>query len=134
MTPSSYRVARVLVALVVTAVTIAGVAVAQGHRGQRDMVREREQRREAARAKAELALAKADTLLGLTRLVGIVPDRCLELDPETRVCSWEITNKMPGYRALAAIAGTTKRVFLVCELPFDNSERPKNSCSVTAPG
>ncbi len=78
------------------------------------------------------ALADAKTLVELSRLVGSVPDRCESTGDTSRVCSWLIGKKMPGYDLLAALVETTQWVSMVCDLPFDNSERVSGSCWLSA--
>ena len=74
-------------------------------------------------------LDQARDLASLSRLVGTTP-QCSELG-DMAVCSWEVTNRMPGYKILKPLAGTRGRVFLVCELPVDGSGRAYGSCTVS---
>ena len=93
-------------------------------------VKERLHREHEARIRA---LLNAKTLFALSRLVGAAPDRCQSAGRTLEVCSWEVHNKLPGYDLLAKLVRTTKRVFMVCELPSDNSERVLGSCTLNAP-
>jgi len=105
----------------------------QGVKSPKERAEERREAKAKAKSQGEAALAAARTLLDLTRLVGVVPDACEALTPESRVCSWEITNRMPGYALLAPIVDTSHRVYLICELPADNSERKDDSCTLSSP-
>ena len=87
---------------------------------------------QAARANGIELIVKARTISDLTRLVGVAP-KCESLAPGSRLCSWNISNRMPGYGALASILHTRRRVFLICDLPLDNSERSPESCTLSAP-
>ena len=77
------------------------------------------------------ALANARTLVELSRLVGVVPERCQSTSDTSRVCSWQINNRMPGYPLLATLVGTTELVFMICELPLNDLERAPSSCTLS---
>jgi hypothetical protein len=77
------------------------------------------------------ALANAKTLVELSRLVGVVPERCQSTSDTSIVCSWQINKRMPGYSVLATLVGTTNLVFMICELPVNNLERAPGSCTLS---
>jgi hypothetical protein len=87
------------------------------------------QPREAARA-AQAVLDQAQTLLQLTQLVGTAPGECVPLTPTSQVCTWQVTNRMPGYQTLSQIADTRRIVYLICTLPMGNEAREPGSCQV----
>jgi len=87
------------------------------------------QHQEAAQA-AQAVLDQAQTLLQLTQLVGTAPGECVPLTLTSRVCTWQVTNRMPGYQTLAQIADTRKIVYLICTLPMGNEPREPGSCQV----
>ena len=84
------------------------------------------------RIAGQAALDSARTLLEVTQLVGIAPSRCLPLTSSSQLCTWQVNNRMPGYSSLAGIANTDHIVYLVCDLPTDNTARRENSCQVRA--
>lgn len=86
------------------------------------------QHRQAAQAE----LDQARTLLQLTQLVGTAPSECAPLSPTSQVCTWRVTNRMPGYETLSNIADTTRIVYLICTVPMGNGAREADSCQVKA--
>lgn len=84
------------------------------------------------RIAGQAALDSARTLLEVTQLVGIAPSRCLPLTSSSQLCTWQVNNRMPGYSSLAGIANTDHIVYLVCDLPTDNTARREDSCQVRA--
>ncbi len=87
------------------------------------------QRLEAAQA-AQAVLDQAKTLLQLTQLVGTAPSECVPLTPTSHVCTWQVTNRMPGYQTLSQIADTSRIVYLIGTLPMGNEAREAGSCQV----
>jgi hypothetical protein len=74
-------------------------------------------------------LAEARTIQDLSHLVGDVPEDCLT-GRGVQTCRWRIAAGEAGYGIFVAGAGGT--VELRCRLPLDGSDRPAESCLVTA--
>ena len=76
-------------------------------------------------------LAEARTVRDLSHLVGDVPEDCLT-GRGAQTCHWRIAAGEAGYGIFAAVAGAGGTVELRCRLPIDGSDRPAESCLVTA--
>jgi hypothetical protein len=111
-----------------------GWAVPNLHPNRRgeSTVSERRAARERLALRAEAALAKAETLIEISRLVGAAPDQCRSQGPGTRTCLWRATSQTQGHAILAAgiAAPKRKKVRLECRLPADGSARRADSCKV----
>jgi len=105
-----------ILALLLVSVTLAGCVTFGQHR-------------QAAQA-AQKELDQAQTLLQLTQLVGTAPGECVPLTPTSQVCTWQVTNRMPGYQTLSHIADTSRIVYLICTVPMGNEAREAGSCQV----
>ena len=80
------------------------------------------QHQEAAQA-AQAALDQAQTVLQLTQFVGTAPGNCVPLTPTSQVCTWQVTNRMPGYQTLAQIADTRRIGVSDLHPPYGNEPR-----------
>lgn len=119
---------------VMLGVLLASTATAGEHgRFNRKHTASKQETTATARAEGIESLKAARTLGDLVRLIGASP-KCQPLDEKQRICSWNISNRRPGYPILAPILDTDRRVFVICELPMDNSPREAESCTISTEG
>ena len=78
-------------------------------------------------------LKAARTVGALSHFLGRTPDSC-EVGVQSRICSWNLSNRLPGYPPLAKLMNTQGRVFMVCELSNDDTPRRPDSCTLSAKG
>jgi hypothetical protein len=79
---------------------------------------------------ADRVLERYETKVELSIFVGAEPSWCTAVFEGEEVCTWTISNRQSGWRALAATVPTKAQVFLVCELPTSALGREPGSCSV----
>ncbi len=80
---------------------------------------------------AQEQLVAADDLVGVSQLVGALPDQCRALG-KSRVCTWQVTNRHAGYALLAAAAGASGPVRLECRIPGDTQPDARAECVAAA--
>jgi hypothetical protein len=103
---------------------------------RRESPRERKARRvalrERNRSSAQRQIDSALTLVGLSRLIGALPNECVSEMAGTQVCLWRGTARTPGHGTLAAAIGASmhKKVRMRCTLPTDGGPRGRASCRV----
>jgi hypothetical protein len=86
--------------------------------------------KEGYRQSAARWMEEADTLAGLSRLMGALPNECERSDDDHRLCTWHTTNQTFGQGTLVVWIGASKRqkIRLRCVLPNDGGPREPDSC------
>ena len=71
----------------------------------------------------------AGTLFEMIRLLGQLPEGCLERGVE-RVCEWRLSNKSYGHGTIARVAAADphRKVRWICRFPIDGGSREARSC------
>lgn len=85
-------------------------------------------RLEAERAQATRLLSNARTLVEISQLLGWAPDSCTATSAVEQMCLWRLTPWREGWAIAAALAGTTGRATIFCELPLRGGSRGPDSC------
>lgn len=72
----------------------------------------------------------AGTLLEMIRLLGQLPEQCIERGRTRRVCEWLLTSRSYGHGTIARVvdAQPHQKVYWVCRFPMDGRRRPPRSC------
>jgi hypothetical protein len=106
-----------------------------GRKGSRP-VESREVLRSRYQSEADEAIARAVTLVDLSRLMGAAPSECTAVSAGTRFCLWRTTSRTFGHGTLAMWirASKGKKIRLRCALPDDGSPRQPGSCSAEVGG
>jgi hypothetical protein len=74
-------------------------------------------------------LERYETKIELSIFVGAEPSWCTLIFEKTEICTWTVSNKQAGWRALANAVRTEHPLHLVCEVPTGALSREPNSCS-----
>jgi len=83
------------------------------------------------RTKVNQILSSAQTKGEISDFVGVGAFPCIPSSKGMTLCEWRLSNRAEGWRPIAEVIATSRRVVLLCESPEDGSPRASDSCSAT---